>query len=82
MLPYVVNMIFCVLQKAVHLLNHRQNNLKNLTAGAKHTAHVFADEELAKRKAEMPIKKKEVSGYLKRYAAQVSSADKGAIINR
>ena len=41
-----------------------------------------SDEELAKRKAEMPIKKKQVSGYLKRYAAQVSSADKGAIINR
>ena len=41
-----------------------------------------SDEELAKRKAEMPIKNKEVSGYLKRYAAQVSSADKGAIINR
>ncbi len=39
-------------------------------------------EELAKRKAEMPIKKKQVSGYLKRYAAQVSSADKGAIINQ
>ena len=42
----------------------------------------ISDEELAKRKAEMPIKKKEVSGYLKRYAAQVSSADKGAIINK
>ena len=41
-----------------------------------------SDEELAKRKAKMPIKKKEVSGYLKRYAAQVSSADKGAIINK
>ena len=41
-----------------------------------------SDEELAKRKAEMPLKKKEVSGYLKRYAAQVSSADKGAIINK
>lgn len=41
-----------------------------------------SDEELAKRKAEMPIKTKEVSGYLKRYAAQVSSADKGAIINK
>ena len=41
-----------------------------------------SDEELAKRKAEMPIKKKEVTGYLKRYAQQVSSADKGAIINR
>ncbi len=41
-----------------------------------------SEEELAKRKATMPIKKKEVSGYLKRYAAQVSSADKGAIINR
>lgn len=41
-----------------------------------------SDEELAKRKAEMPIKRKEVSGYLKRYAAQVSSADKGAIINK
>ncbi|MBO5481205.1 MAG: dihydroxy-acid dehydratase [Clostridia bacterium] len=42
----------------------------------------ITDEELARRKKEMPIKKKEVSGYLKRYAAQVSSADKGAIINR
>lgn len=41
-----------------------------------------SEEELAKRKAEMPIKKKQVTGYLKRYAQQVSSADKGAIINR
>ena len=41
-----------------------------------------SDEELAKRRAEMPVKKKEVTGYLKRYAAQVSSADKGAIINK
>ncbi len=41
-----------------------------------------SDEEMAKRRAEMPIKKKEnISGYLKRYAAMVSSADKGAIIN-
>ena len=40
-----------------------------------------SSEELAKRKAETTLKKKEVSGYLKRYAAQVSSADKGAIIN-
>jgi dihydroxy-acid dehydratase len=40
-----------------------------------------SDEELARRKAEMPIKKKQVSGYLKRYAEQVSSADKGAILN-
>ena len=40
------------------------------------------EEELAKRKAETVLKKKEVSGYLKRYAAQVSSADKGAIINK
>ncbi len=40
-----------------------------------------SEDELAKRKAEMPIVRKEVSGYLKRYAAQVSSADKGAIIN-
>ena len=39
-------------------------------------------EELAKRKAEMPLKQKQVTGYLKRYAAQVSSADKGAIINK
>ncbi len=41
-----------------------------------------SDEELAKRKAEMPIKKKTVSGYLKRYAEQVSSADRGAILNK
>lgn len=42
----------------------------------------ISDEELAKRKAETVIKKKEVSGYLKRYASMVSSADKGAIINK
>ena len=42
-----------------------------------------SDEELASRKAEMPIKKKEnITGYLKRYSAMVSSADKGAIINK
>ena len=41
-----------------------------------------SDEEMAKRRAEMPIKKKEnITGYLKRYAAMVSSADKGAILN-
>ncbi len=41
-----------------------------------------SDEELLERKKTMPIKKKtDISGYLKRYAAQVSSADKGAIIN-
>ena len=41
------------------------------------------DAEMAKRRAEMPIKKKEnITGYLKRYAAMVSSADKGAIINK
>ena len=40
------------------------------------------DEELEQRRRTMPIKKKEgISGYLKRYAASVSSADKGAIIN-
>ncbi len=42
-----------------------------------------SDDEMAKRKEEMPIKRKEnITGYLKRYAQQVSSADKGAIINR
>ncbi len=41
-----------------------------------------SDEELEARRAEMPIKRKtDISGYLKRYAAMVSSADKGAIIN-
>ena len=42
-----------------------------------------SDEELEKRKAEMQIKKKtDIKGYLKRYSQMVSSADKGAIINR
>ena len=42
-----------------------------------------SDEELVARRLEMPIKKKQsIKGYLKRYAEQVSSADKGAIINR
>ena len=41
------------------------------------------EKELEERKKTMAIKKKEnVSGYLKRYAAMVSSADKGAVINR
>lgn len=40
-------------------------------------------EELAQRKAQMTLRKNEnLSGYLKRYAAMVSSADKGAIINK
>ena len=44
---------------------------------------MVSDEEIESRKKEMPIKKKEnITGYLKRYANMVSSADKGAIINR
>ena len=43
----------------------------------------ISDEELEERRKTMPIKRKEnITGYLKRYAQQVSSADKGAIINR
>lgn len=42
-----------------------------------------SDEELEERKKTTPIKRKEnITGYLKRYAAMVSSADKGAIINK
>ena len=42
-----------------------------------------SDEEIEKRKKEMPILQKEgINGYLKRYAKMVSSADKGAIINK
>ncbi len=41
-----------------------------------------SEEEIEKRKAEMPIKvKTDIKGYLKRYSSIVSSADKGAIIN-
>ena len=42
-----------------------------------------SDEELQERRRTMPIKRKEnITGYLKRYAAMVSSADKGAILNK
>lgn len=42
-----------------------------------------SDEELEERKKTMPIKRKEnITGYLKRYASMVSSADNGAIINK
>lgn len=42
-----------------------------------------SDEELEIRKKNTKILKKEnITGYLKRYAAMVSSADKGAIINK
>ena len=41
------------------------------------------DKEFEKRKKEMTLKKNDhLTGYLKRYAKMVSSADKGAIINR
>lgn len=39
-----------------------------------------SDEELAARRAKWTPKTKEVSGYLKRYAGLVTSADKGAIL--
>ena len=41
----------------------------------------ISDEELAQRMANFVPKKKELSGYLKRYAALVSSDAKGAILN-
>lgn len=41
----------------------------------------ISDEELAARMAAFVPKKKELSGYLKRYAALVSSGAKGAILN-
>lgn len=41
------------------------------------------EKEIKERKATMPIKRKEnLKGYLARYAQMVSSADKGAIINK
>ncbi|MBQ4381466.1 MAG: dihydroxy-acid dehydratase [Oscillospiraceae bacterium] len=43
---------------------------------------LVSDEELALRRAqEKPLEKKNITGYLRRYAKMVSSADKGAIIN-
>ncbi|MGN1096056.1 MAG: dihydroxy-acid dehydratase [Eubacteriales bacterium] len=40
-----------------------------------------SEEELEKRKKEMPIKvKTDITGYLKRYSKNVSSADRGAVI--
>ncbi len=40
-----------------------------------------SEDELARRRAEMPIKEKtDIKGYLKRYSKMVSSADKGAVI--
>lgn len=42
----------------------------------------ISDEELAARRANEELKiKKDLKGYLKRYAKMVSSADKGAVIN-
>ena len=42
-----------------------------------------SDEELAKRKENTKLLvKDDITGYARRYAAMVSSADKGAIINK
>ena len=39
------------------------------------------DAEMEKRKAEMPVlKRTDVTGYLKRYASMVASADQGAVV--
>lgn len=48
-----------------------------------YSIELLVDEaEIEKRKAQMPIKaKKDVKGYLKRYAAMVSGADKGAVLS-
>ncbi|MCD8083785.1 MAG: dihydroxy-acid dehydratase [Clostridiales bacterium] len=40
-----------------------------------------SEEEMARRRANWTPKKKEVSGYLKRYAKLVTSADKGAVLD-
>lgn len=43
---------------------------------------LVSDEELEKRKKEIKLKaRKDLKGYLKRYAERVSSADKGAVVN-
>ena len=43
----------------------------------------MSDEELENRKKTDEIKiKKDIKGYLRRYSQMVSSADKGAIINK
>lgn len=39
-----------------------------------------SDEEMARRREEIRITPREVSGYIKRYSRLVSSADKGAVI--
>jgi dihydroxy-acid dehydratase len=42
---------------------------------------LVSEEEMAKRRKEMPIKVREgVKGYLKKYAKMVTSADKGAVL--
>ena len=47
-----------------------------------HTLNLnVSDEVLAKRKENWKPKKKEISGYLARYASLVTSADKGAVLN-
>jgi dihydroxy-acid dehydratase len=49
---------------------------------AKSIELLVSDQELAERKKTMAIKtKKDLKGYIKRYAANVSSADKGAVID-
>ena len=41
----------------------------------------ISEEEMAKRRKDMQVKPpREVSGYIKRYAGMVSSADKGAVL--
>ena len=73
-----VNNIPCDTRNTVHIGDIISIDIPNYTI----TLEV-SDEELEKRKQTMPILKKDhLTGYLKRYAKLVSSADKGAIINR
>ena len=67
----------------------REDIISRLDAFQYQNVEIFSDgpescinaEEMAKRKAEMiPMKKDNLTGYLKRYSKMVQSASKGAII--
>ena len=60
---------------------HEAKSVNTKVLRASEVMFRLKDEALAKRRTEMPLNRKEnSSGYLKRYAATVSSADKGAVI--
>jgi dihydroxy-acid dehydratase len=58
----------------------REGDIINIDINSYSLTAELSAEELEARRAELKPRERKLSGYLKRYAASVASADKGAVV--